>query len=219
MSSEWADYIGVATFGGLVGLAELVSRYRDEPRRAVTVPPSYLYVLINACVSVGALALARAYGWGAGDEANASQFSRRLTQVLLAGFGAMAFLRTSIFTVRIGNQDVGIGPSVVVQSILRAVDSGVDRRRAIARDQAVTTIMGAVSFDKAYQLLPAHCLALMQNLPQEDQVALGRQIEGISRTNAADAAKARLLGLALINLVGEEVLLTAVTSLLREIER
>src|SRR5205807_1037822 len=72
--------------------------------------------------------------------------STRLTQVLLAGFGAMAFLRTSVFTLRVANHDVGIGPSALVQSLLRAVDSAVDRLRALNRDQVVTTTMAQVSF-------------------------------------------------------------------------
>lgn len=224
MANAWIDYLGVAVFGALVGLAELVARYRDEPARAVNTGPSYLYVAVNALVSVGALAIIHAYGWAPGVSAGTEALrgkpvAVRLTQVLLAGFGAMAFLRTSVFTLRISNQDVGIGPSAVVQSLLRAVDAAVDRLRALGRDKAVTTIMEQVSFEKAYQVLPAHCLALMQNLPQEDQVALARQVEGISRMNVGDRIKSRFLGLALINIVGEDVLLTAVNSLAAEIRR
>jgi hypothetical protein len=218
MSTGWIDYVGVAVFGALVGLAELVSRYRDEPVRAVNNWPSYIYVAINSLISMGALTLIQA-NWWQGPPKEAPGSSTRLMQVLLAGFGAMAFLRTSIFTLRIANQDIGIGPSAVVQALLRAVDSAVDRLRALDRDQAVTTTMAQVSFEKAYQLLPAHCLALMQNLPQEDQVALGRQVEAISRMNISDSMKARLLGLALLNVVGEEVLFTAVSSLIAEIQR
>ncbi|HEY8748127.1 MAG TPA: hypothetical protein VIM11_09140 [Tepidisphaeraceae bacterium] len=144
--------------------------------------------------------------------------SARLGQVLIAGLGAMAFLRTSLFTARIGNQDVGIGPSVIAQSLLKAADAAVDRRRGVARDVAIRTVMSGVSFEKAYQLLPSYCLALMQNLAQEDQAALGQQVEAISRMNSTDAAKSRLLGLALMNAVGEEILIAAVKSLSTEVK-
>ncbi|HEY2587015.1 MAG TPA: hypothetical protein VGI81_14815 [Tepidisphaeraceae bacterium] len=212
------DYFGAAVLGGLFGLGELVSRYRDEPGRAATVLPSYVYISINAAVAVGSLALMRAFGWKVSVGANESSEASRLAEVLLAGLGAMAFLRTSLFTARIGNQDVGIGPSVLVQSLLKATDAAVDRRRGVARDIAIRRVMSEVSFEKAYQLLPSYCLALMQNLATEDQAALGSQIEGIVRMNSTDSAKARLLGLALMNAVGEEILMAAVESLAAEIK-
>ena len=136
----------------------------------------------------------------------------------MAGLAAMAFLRSSLFTVRIGNQDIGFGFALLVQPLLKATDAAVDRRRGLARDVAVRRVMAEVSFVKAYQWLPAYCLALMQNLAKEDQAALGQQIEGIARMNASDAARSRLLGLALMNAVGEKILITAVESLSRDIK-
>jgi hypothetical protein len=218
MLDQLIDYSGVAILGALFGLGELVSRYRDEPRRAATVLPSYLYLTINAGIAVSALALMRGFGWNVSVSGTGTASSARLGQVLIAGLGAMAFLRTSLFTARIGNQDVGIGPSVIAQSLLKAADAAVDRRRGVARDVAIRTVMSGVSFEKAYQLLPSYCLALMQNLAQEDQAALGQQVEAISRMNSTDAAKSRLLGLALMNAVGEEILIAAVKSLSTEVK-
>lgn len=212
------DYFWVALLGALVGLGELLSRYRDEPLRAATVLPSYFYIAINAGASIAALSLIHAFGWkpaaGSADGAARAQ----ITEVLVAGLAAMAFLRSSLFTVRIGNQDIGFGFALLVQPLLKATDAAVDRRRGLARDVAVRRVMAEVSFVKAYQWLPAYCLALMQNLAKEDQAALGQQIEGIARMNASDAARSRLLGLALMNAVGEKILITAVESLSRDIK-
>lgn len=212
------DYVGVAFLGALFGLGELVSRYKDEPRRAAMVLPSYFYLTINAGIAVAALFVMRRFDWTISVAGANTSDAARLAQVLLAGLGAMALLRTSLFTARVGNQDVAIGPSIVVQSLLKATDAAVDRRRGVARDIAIRTVMSGVSFDKAYQLLPSYCLALMQNLSHDDQAALGHQIDGIVRMKASDAAKARLLGLALMNAVGEEILEAAVRSLTKEIE-
>jgi hypothetical protein len=217
MVDQIVDYFGVAVLGALFGLGELVSRYRDEPRRAAMVLPSYLYLAINAGIAISALALMRGFGWDV-SVGGGTASSAHLAQVLVAGLGGMAFLRTSLFTARIGGHDVGIGPSVIAQSLLKATDAAVDRRRGLARDIAIRAVMSGVSFEKAYQLLPSYCLALMQNLAQEDQSALGHQIEAIAHMNATDAAKSRLLGLALMNAVGEEILIAAVKSLSGEVK-
>jgi hypothetical protein len=73
--------------------------------------------------------------------------------------------------------------------------------------------MEGVSFAKAYEALPAYCSALMQNLPQEDQAELARQITALNDTNMDERVKTLNLGLALMNAVGEDVLKAAVNSL------
>ncbi len=125
----------------------------------------------------------------------------------------MSLFRSSLFTVRVGNTDVGIGPSSVLKVVLDAADRAVDRKRAAVRDEVIARLMANVSFDKAYQALPAHCFALMQSLPQTDQVAFGQQIKLIQAAQLAPRVKSLLLGLALLNLVGEDVLRSAVNSL------
>ena len=52
---DWA-YLAVAAIGGLVGMSELVARYRDEPARAVRNTPALVYIGINASASILALA-------------------------------------------------------------------------------------------------------------------------------------------------------------------
>ena len=51
------DYLIVAGFGALVGIGELVSRYRDAPGRALIAGSAALYVAINALAAAGALGL------------------------------------------------------------------------------------------------------------------------------------------------------------------
>jgi hypothetical protein len=84
----------------------------------------------------------------------------------------MTLFRSSLFTVRAGNQDIAIGPSLFVQTMLAAVDRSVDRLRAQSRAPEVGTIMKGVSYAKA-KALPAYCLQLMQNVPQSEQEKLG----------------------------------------------
>jgi hypothetical protein len=157
-------YIAVFGIGALVGLGELVSRYRDAPEHAVRTMPALLYIALNSVAAIAALQLVETFNVIPGKTEGDA-----ISRILLAGFGAMAFFRTSVFTVRVGDQDVSIGPVAFLQIVLHATDRAVDRVRADARAGAVAACMAGVSFDAAKAALPAFCLALMQNVPAEEQ--------------------------------------------------
>jgi hypothetical protein len=93
----------------------------------------------------------------------------------------------------------------------------VDRKRAAARSDAVADVMKGIDFAKARRGLPAYCLTLMQNVPPEEQQVLERALEALDKRDAEPNVKALLLGLELINVVGIDVLTTAVNSLADQI--
>ena len=198
------DWIAVAALGAVVGASELISRYRDSPEAALRTWPALFYVAINAIASVGALHLIDAKGWFAQSQ---------WTRILMAGVSAMAFFRTSLFVVRAGDRDVGIGPSGFLQIFLSAADRAVDRKRAAARSAAVGDVMKGVDYHKAFQALPPYCLALMQNVSDEDQKAFRKALEELDRGQGDPGVKVRLLGLELINVMGIDVVKTAVRDL------
>ena len=125
----------------------------------------------------------------------------------------MAFFRTSLFIVRAGDRDVGLGPSEILKVFLTAADRAVDRKRAAARAYAVASAMKGIDFAKASSALPTYCLALMQNVPPEDQQELRRAVEALETREVEPSVKSLLLGIELINVVGVDVLTTAVNSL------
>lgn len=171
---------------------------------------------LNATAAVVALVLIRGLGWTFGVT---GVDKVRLIQLLAAGFGAMALFRTSLFTIRVGEQDIAVGPSSFLQVALLAADREVDRKRATLRSERTRKAMEGVSFKKALEALPVYCIALMQNLPQEDQNQLSSDIAKLAKsTNINDRIKSFILGLALINHVGDDVLEAAVSSLGNEIK-
>jgi hypothetical protein len=101
----------------------------------------------------------------------------------------MAALRSSLFSFRAGDQDVALGPSTVLRVVLDAADREVDRQRATARAVTVDRIMRGVVFDKAQLALPTYCLAILQNLPQEDQDQLARQSTALKDAPMDERAK------------------------------
>lgn len=94
-----ADYAVAAGLGALSGSSDLVSRFRENPGRAVTTTPGILYLLLNALASVAALYAIHVFGWTFG----ASGAGVPVTQVLVAGLAALALFKTSL-TVRLGDQ-------------------------------------------------------------------------------------------------------------------
>jgi hypothetical protein len=215
-----SSYLMACLLGALFGIAELVSRYRDEPRRALWTWAAFLYVFVNALASMGALNLIRVFDWISGG----APLQDAYKQVLVAGLGAMALFRSSLFIFRIGDSEINFGPVFVLQILLGVADRGVDRNRGWSRSADVGDIMKDVSFEKARVLLPIYCLGLMQNLSKEEQESIGRDVIAIAEIRLddeiiANRQKSVLLGLKLLNVVGTDLLKQAVKSLGDDIKR
>ena len=219
MNLDWtflADIFFAAVVGGVVSSGELIARYRDEPWDTLKTMPAFAYMLLNAIASGLALAIAQKVGWtfGATDDAV------RITQILIAGFGALAIFRSAFFTVRVGDQDVAVGAVSFLQVALDAADRYVDRRRATARARKVRETMENISFDKASSSLPTLAITLMQNLPEDDQKKLFADIARLKTlVGLHNDVKAQVLGLMIMNVVGEDVLDAAKEALCDQIAK
>jgi len=204
----WIDYLGVAILGGAVGLAELCTRYRDEPLQAVSCRAGIAYIVINALAALIGLLLIDAFGWTFDFIEGDGQAPERLVRVLVAGTATMALLRSAILQVRMGGQDIGIGPHAILQIILGVVDGAVDRTRGAARNELLANLK-PFSFAKAQEILPARCLGLLQQCPP---------VAAISQMNTSDREKGHQLALAVVNLVGEKLFVSVFDSLYDEIK-
>src|SRR5215208_2956419 len=143
MELHWLEWTAAVLLGMFVGTGELISRYRDDPYRAIISLPAIVYLIVNGAASAGALALINAFditfGFDPLDPQTYAQW--RVTSVLVAGFGAMAVFRSSLFVVRVEGQDVQVGPQSFLNAILKAADTAVDRGRAQARADDVRRAM------------------------------------------------------------------------------
>jgi hypothetical protein len=203
MSGGWAVVV-VAILAGVVGLAELVGRYRSNPtytlRRSVA---AWLYVGINALAGVGALLLIRAMDWTFGQTSHVD-----LWRVLVAGFGAIAFFRSSLFVARVGNANVGVGPSLVLGALLDACDRQVDRESAkqLAGMLKFEPLLVGLDPKTVTFALPVMCLALMQNFSAADQTQLGAELLIVRNdANLSEPAKMRAVVIQVSKYFGEDV--------------
>ena len=207
--------------GGGVGAGELIARYRDAPFASLVRNSSPIYLAFNAGAAAAAFFLINTFGWTFETVAPDTPAASSAIQVLVAGFGAMALFRSSLFIARIGDQEnVGIGPSIVLQTVLDAADAGVDREAAMARAPAVEQIMQSVDADKAKHILPLFCRGLLQSsLPEGQYDVMERKINETLEKASTEKSKAYLLGLILMNYMGASVLEVAVRTLGRDIKR
>ena len=208
------ELVAAFALGALTGAGELIGRYRDEPTRAVAQAPGLVYLLINGLAAVAALAAIKAFDWRFGLAADASEVAVSTLQVLFAGLAAAALFRTSLFTVRVDERDVGIGPSAVLDVLLKTVDRDVDRRRGIARMAIANELASGLSFERDAPALAAYAVGGLQNLSPAEAVWLGERGKALrERDDVSDDVKIRLFALDLTVLVGEAGLAAAIAQL------
>ena len=118
---------------------EILGWYRHAPFRAVFNVNGLLYVLINIAAAGAAY-----YLLGAFHLIKDTTDSKDVTHVLTAGFGSLVFMRSSVFKVRVGDSDIGIGPAAILDTLLLVADRGVDRGEAVACAQDVTALVSHV---------------------------------------------------------------------------
>jgi hypothetical protein len=199
------NYLLAASIGLAVGATEMMARYRDAPFAPLFSVPGLFYAAINA----GAASLA--YHLILSLEI---EFSSPIFRVLTAGLSAMAFFRSGLFTVRLGDSDVAVGPNLILQILLQALDRAYDRDRATPRSINTVQIMSGISFAQAKNALPSICFNLMQNVADSEREALRNEVDALDgQTDISDEGKSLILGLALMNIVGYKTLRAAVNAL------
>lgn len=190
-----------------MGATELIARYRDAPVGALTSLPAAFYIVVNAAAAIVALLCIRAVNWRFGFPATDTD-GLRLARIGAAGFGAVLVLRSTFFIKPNNSGQNYVGVNAVIQTLLRAADDAIDRKRTIARTAILHSIR-ELTFEQA-ELLPAYCMGLMHNTSPEDQRALGTTVRELKESGFPDEIKCDVLGSALLDLTGPELLENAV---------
>lgn len=208
------QFLVVALFGAVTGLAELTTRYKDNPRRLFKLYSAWAYLVGNAVVAAAALGTAILLQWDFGVRSAPALQGLR---VIAAGFGGMLLLRSAIVNVRQDGRDLSIGPGGVVAAILSALDRTIDRHQAVERSGSARKIMQGISFELAKDSLVPYAIRLMESVSKEDLEKVSADAVNLAREDGSDQSKAYALGVIMIRLAGAEVLEAAVETLRAEI--
>jgi len=187
-------------FGAMVGASEIMSRYRDEPFRAIFSPPGRLYMALNGLISAAAYVLLLQYRPKVLPALNDDD----LMTSVVAGFGAMMFLRSRLFSFRTeGGEAFSVGPDAVLSTFLNSVNRRVDRylsdiRQDIVYNEAVT-ILGPENAPKFLEIY----LNAYQNIPEDEKKSLALDMQGVlSRVDLDDKLKLMAISFGFINIGG-----------------
>lgn len=209
--ADTAQYMAVVFIGAFIGIGELVSRYKDDPYEAITNRHAVTYTLLNILASAVALLALKSLNTDAPHGEGSA--SARVGYTLMAGFGAMGVLRSSAFTMRVGKEDIAIGPSALLQVMLSATDRAVDRARARVRAEMMARTMQSLPFEQLEESLPQLAFAMMQNVTDKEKQGFAHELTELREKKMDAVAKSICLGLSLSNIVGQGVVDDAVMAL------
>ena len=189
-------------FGALVGVAEIASRYRDEPLKAVLSPFGLIYEALNGFLSVLAIFLIFYY-----EQRFETVAGDPLLAALTAGFGAAVVMRTRIAVLKSPDgTDIAIGPDQVITTLLQVIDTNIDRWRAVRRQTILRNSFDRLrdlgEFEEAWTYLGASMLAF-QNLDDAQRKALNETYNDYKARQQPDDIKRLGVGFIFLTLVGE----------------
>jgi hypothetical protein len=199
-----------AILGGLIGGAELVACYRDRPGQALLSPSGLMYIFVNAVAALITLVAAETAGFQFGLPDTAPAVSLYVVQVVTAGLGSAALMRTS-FTLA---QDRGItmGPISLLHGMLKVVDAAMARKRALSRLSG--NELEGLSFARDHAALAQLACHALPRFDLAEAQRLGELAADLrARDDLTDADKLDCFGLELSWLVGECALAKAAARL------
>ena len=188
--------------GGMVGIAEIASRYRDEPIQAIRSPYGLVYTILNGAISVLSLLLIFHY-----PDVFRAVSGDKLLAAMAAGFGSTAVMRTRLAVLKGPDEkEVSIGPDLIINVLLQVFDKRIDRLRAKKRQAIVINNLPLIrrlgNFRAAADYLLTSLLAF-QNMSDTDKSDFGSMIEEYEKMFLPDDIKYMALGFVFLTLVGE----------------
>lgn len=196
------DWVLAFVVGLGTSLVELLSRYRDEPIKVIATSHfAWVYLLLNGFLALGAHAMLLD-----SSLVDVETEVRRAGLAVASGLGAAVILRSRVFTARLGDEQVSIGPGYVVDQLLGIIDAQIDRRRALQRVQIVVELMKGKDFDGSRIHSSTMITGSRQNLSLQEQKDLANQIREVVDRKIPDQEKSYALGFILLDFMGEEFL-------------
>ncbi len=196
-------YFGAFFLGALTAFAEIIQKFGDEPLEALSTFQALLYHVLNGLISVAALEVLLLYPEFYTEETAGSL--EKIQIVLAAGLGSMLVMRSKLFNVKVGQNEIAFGPEQIINVFLRFMEHSIDRIRASARIDFVIRVMSNLDFE----MIEAYTLTMLDSTQAlADKKELIKDIKDIK--NDVEVTETQLksyrLGFLLLNALGENFL-------------
>lgn len=222
------NFIIVFIFGCIWGLLELVVRYDlryvgvakrgknhikdnngveiDKEENAIGY--ILLYLLLNGVVSVLALFLLKYCAHESLGDVSKIEFKN----LIIAGFGGIIILRSSVFSILYNEKEVAVGLLSVAQALLDKIDKKIKHNIAAKRICEIYEIMKEVDYEMAKDELPYLCIKYIDDFTEKDSKDLINAIKEING-NLSGINKSLQLGREIARYCDVEILKRAVKKL------
>src|SRR5882672_875814 len=198
-ASQHLLYFYVFLLGFVTAFTEILGKFRDEPLKVLKTGQCLIYHIFNGIIAMLALYILQVFNLAPSLETEEGQ----VKAVVFAGLGAMVIMRSKLFTAKIGDEDVAIGPEQVIKVFFNFMDKGIDRIRAQARIELVAKTMKNLDCVKVceYSLT---MLEAAQTIDDEQRTKLKEETGKILNEFPLDPQlKSYRLGFLLLDQMGE----------------
>ena len=131
---DFEFYVLAFLLGGLVGLSELLARHPWRLTEIVASSAGWLYLFLNASVSV--VAYRAAIDW---DLLESVRAKGEIWRVLIVSIVAMAAIRSAFANIRVNGKDVAAGLALFLETFLVRTEEALNHKLARKRWTSVTT--------------------------------------------------------------------------------
>lgn len=199
--------------GSLVGMSELLSRYSD-PYVIFDKKSAWFYMFLNGIISILGYWIIKYI------KGNLAISSIEIYNIIMAGFGSMLIIRSSIASLIVQGKKVEIGFASILQVFLDTTEKLFNRNRAKEILDDMYEIMKGVEFNKAKINLPSICITTFQTISSEDSAKLGEQVENLNKASSGkfNNISSIELGMLLEKYFGKDFLKSAV-EIFKKIEK
>ena len=185
----------------LVAVAELFTKFQDQPFTIVKKSPAWLYILLNiiiACIGLYVLLKTNLF-----DVANELE---GIKAALTAGLGSTILMRSKFLKIDLNGKEAAIGPEIIINVFLETLERSIDRGRALDRKQIVEQCMADIDFNKAKDYVMTTVIASTQTVSPEETRTMMDEAEKIEGSPIGDIEKSLALGYLVVDTMGEKFL-------------
>ena len=187
--------------GMVTAFAEIIEKFRDEPIKAFRTIEAVAYHTLNGCISAFALLVLRL------NDVPFETHLQAMNAVVLAGVGSMLLMRSRLFNVKVGNEDIAFGPEQIIKIYFRFMERAIDRVRAQSRIAFVRSLLSNLDFERIHDYTLT-MLDSAQALSGEKRTRIEQTMERILADEKIDTQlKSYRLGFLLLTEMGEDFLL------------